>query len=652
MKQDKQAKAYLFLYQLVILVTLLLAAGLRFGEIDTQSFWNDEGNTARLVERTIPLIIEGAAGDVHPPGYYLLLHGWRALAGDTEFALRSYSALCGVLTVALTAAIVQYLMRGHKRKSWTLTLPALWFITLNPLSVYYSQEARMYAQLGLAVGGVLWAAVMFHKTFSLPPGKTTHHQRVIKFILLAATVTLGLYTHYAFVFALFSLSCAYGLFWLINDFKNWQALVAWLGAFVAGGMLFLPWAPVALRASGWHPPDLGTANAWQSMARTLVVGVTLPEHEAVYVLPVLALFGILILIKLARAQFAVWASFAMAFLPMLMIAGFGVYRPAYLKFLIISICPLAVSLSSLIMLWLAGVKNRRWVTAVLICMLFVFTPAQITALQHLYNDPAYARDDYRGIVDFIAAEAQNGDAVLLNAPNQWEVFTYYYRGELPVYTAPYRSTVQDAVSWVENIVKNHNQLFVLYWGDTEADPERVIESALAQRAFKANEMWISSIRLARYGTGITAMTKPNLPPTPTDITGVKVGQVINLIAYDLPENPLLAGEILPVTLVWSAEETPPERYKVFIHLVDDAGTLVAQTDAEPAGGFQLTNLWTAGEEVRDNHGVVLPEGMMPGRYALLIGMYDFSGQRLPITRDGELVGDHVLLDTVIVESRQ
>ncbi|MCU0520357.1 MAG: hypothetical protein MUF84_06680, partial [Anaerolineae bacterium] len=69
-----------------LLLILLLASCLRFYNLGTQSFWNDEGNTARLVERPIRLIIDGAAGDIHPPGYYLLLHGWRAIAGESEYA--------------------------------------------------------------------------------------------------------------------------------------------------------------------------------------------------------------------------------------------------------------------------------------------------------------------------------------------------------------------------------------------------------------------------------------------------------------------------------------------------------------------------------------------------------------------------------------
>ncbi|MCD6345528.1 MAG: hypothetical protein J7M17_08020, partial [Anaerolineae bacterium] len=83
---------------LLVLAALLLGAALRFYRLDAQSLWNDEGNTARLVERSVRLIVEGAAGDIHPPGYYLILTVWRSATGDSEFALRGFSALCGVLT--------------------------------------------------------------------------------------------------------------------------------------------------------------------------------------------------------------------------------------------------------------------------------------------------------------------------------------------------------------------------------------------------------------------------------------------------------------------------------------------------------------------------------------------------------------------------
>src|SRR5260370_24599436 len=85
---------------LIVLAIVLLAAVLRFHEIGQQSLWNDEGNTLRLVERSIPSLLENASHDIHPPGYYLALKVWWSLTGESEFALRAFSALAGVPTRA------------------------------------------------------------------------------------------------------------------------------------------------------------------------------------------------------------------------------------------------------------------------------------------------------------------------------------------------------------------------------------------------------------------------------------------------------------------------------------------------------------------------------------------------------------------------
>src|SRR5512135_1936698 len=80
---------------------LILAALLRFFQLDAQSFWNDEGTSARVAERSLPLITAAAIGDIHPPLYYYALHFWRQLFGPGEFALRSLSAILGVVLVGL-----------------------------------------------------------------------------------------------------------------------------------------------------------------------------------------------------------------------------------------------------------------------------------------------------------------------------------------------------------------------------------------------------------------------------------------------------------------------------------------------------------------------------------------------------------------------
>ncbi len=142
--------------QWLMVAVLLLAFGLRVHNLEVQSFWNDEGNSARLSERSFQLIIEGTASDIHPPLYYLLLNQWRKLVGDSEFGLRSLSLFAGMLTVPLTFVLGRmvggkrpYLNHEKAERGDLLGFLAAGLLAISPSMIYYSQEARMYALLGL-----------------------------------------------------------------------------------------------------------------------------------------------------------------------------------------------------------------------------------------------------------------------------------------------------------------------------------------------------------------------------------------------------------------------------------------------------------------------------------------------------------------------
>ncbi|MGB4870299.1 MAG: hypothetical protein WBP47_09620 [Candidatus Promineifilaceae bacterium] len=104
-----------------------------------------------------------------------------------------------------------------------------------------------------------------------------------------------------------------------------------------------------------------------------------------------------------------------------------------------------------------------------------------------------------------------------------------------------------------------------------------------------------------------------------------------------PPIPLAPSAPLDVTLVWRAEGETPISYRVFVHLIDETGQIIAQSDGEPANWSRPTTGWLPGEVVVDEHRLALPEGVGNGRFALRIGLYDpETGQRLP-TQTGEYV---------------
>ena len=78
-----------------------------------------------------------------PPLYYALAWVWTQLTGTGEFGLRSLSALAGVATVP-----VAYLL-GAELRGRRAGIVAAALVAVNPMLLWYSQEARGYALFAL-----------------------------------------------------------------------------------------------------------------------------------------------------------------------------------------------------------------------------------------------------------------------------------------------------------------------------------------------------------------------------------------------------------------------------------------------------------------------------------------------------------------------
>jgi mannosyltransferase len=122
-----------------------LAALLRFATLGVQSYHHDEVVTASRVLRGSFGHAMDAVGfsESAPPLYYALAWIWTQVTGTGEFGLRSISALAGVATVPVVYLIGTEL-RGRRAG---LTAAAL--VAVNPMLLWYSQEARAYALLAL-----------------------------------------------------------------------------------------------------------------------------------------------------------------------------------------------------------------------------------------------------------------------------------------------------------------------------------------------------------------------------------------------------------------------------------------------------------------------------------------------------------------------
>ncbi|HOU42214.1 MAG TPA: hypothetical protein PK829_13190, partial [Promineifilum sp.] len=90
-----------------------------------------------------------------------------------------------------------------------------------------------------------------------------------------------------------------------------------------------------------------------------------------------------------------------------------------------------------------------------------------------------------------------------------------------------------------------------------------------------------------------------------------------------------APPLFCLPLVWRADGQPEAAYRVFVHLVDAAGHIIAQSDAAPANWTRPTTGWLRGEVILDTHTLTLPEPLPAGPLTLRIGLYDpDTGARL------------------------
>lgn len=113
-----------------------------------QSLWLDEAIQVLAVKNYgwWDLVSQYAIADFHPVFYHLVLKGWTSIFGYSEVSVRLPSVIFGVLTVYFV-----YKLGGKK-----FGLVAGLFMALNPLAVYYSQEARMYSLATLAIAGAAY----------------------------------------------------------------------------------------------------------------------------------------------------------------------------------------------------------------------------------------------------------------------------------------------------------------------------------------------------------------------------------------------------------------------------------------------------------------------------------------------------------------
>ncbi|MBW2274154.1 MAG: glycosyltransferase family 39 protein, partial [Deltaproteobacteria bacterium] len=219
-----------FVVAIFVVAIFLVAFGARLFGIETESIWVDEAFSIAASQGELSQVLETAARDTHPPGYFLGLHLWRGVMPDSDGGIRAYSTLWSLLGLLFLLLLVRDTLGAGP------ALLAGLLMAVNPLDLYFAQEARMYSQaaaLGSASAWLLWRWLGAWRAGQ--PGRAG--LRWAAGYALAATALL--YTHYVTA----TLLLAQGIYALgcLAARRQWRGVATYLGLSLVVALAFLPW---------------------------------------------------------------------------------------------------------------------------------------------------------------------------------------------------------------------------------------------------------------------------------------------------------------------------------------------------------------------------------------------------------------------------
>jgi hypothetical protein len=212
----------------------VVVAGVAGRFLVSGGLWLDEALSVNIAKLPLAQLPAALVQDGSPPLYYLLLHYWMLLFGQSDFAVRALSGVISTVTLPFLWAAGK--RAGGRSTAWA----ALLLGASSPWAIYYATDTRMYSLMALEA--ILWY---------LAVGRALEQPSRRRLVAVGAVTAALMYTHYWDLYLV-----AVGGAWLLV--RAWlehrsgeprtpdrpgaaaKALVAMIG----GGVLWLPWSPV------------------------------------------------------------------------------------------------------------------------------------------------------------------------------------------------------------------------------------------------------------------------------------------------------------------------------------------------------------------------------------------------------------------------
>jgi mannosyltransferase len=478
--------------KLILLSLVLLAFGLRLYHLDYQSLWRDEVDAILFAQRDPSglkalFLTPGHNG----PLYYVVLHCWIRLSGDSEFSVRYLSLVCGVIAVP-----VLYLL-GRRWVGKTGASIAALLCATSPFLVWYGQEGKMYALLFLI-------SILSTHVYLLALERNRAHLWAVYVLLVA----LSLYVHLLAVLIV--------PFHLLLFLVTWPRYrTAWKSWLVICGILALPYLPFARWQIGLLGGPFTTGHQFYALHEIFTILLfSFSLHSAPHRnLLAMALFLFLLLAGLLlHARDRQWGP-RRSVRGMLhsrldsIILGLYLFVPVVGVFLISLGMPIftdryLITVVPAFLLLMAGglvAVGERSKTLAVVCLgLVLLSNVYVLARQ----GHTKIKSDFRTAAGYVQEDGR-GDLIIFLIPHGRPVFDYYYEGEYVWVDAPYTNGGMGAggvAEEMEEATAGHEEVWFIV---TEA--ELWDSSGLVQGWFESQGTPLAKRSLARVDVYLYAL---------------------------------------------------------------------------------------------------------------------------------------------------
>lgn len=628
-------------YWMAALTLILFGAfAFRLWNLGTQSLWHDEAWS--VISSYQPL---HPIDPNYPPFFTVLLGVWNPLAGDSVFALRYFSLLFGVATVAAVALLMRRWFNP------TSALLAAIFVAISPPLWVYSQEIRSYVAMPLLTIILLTLAnVLLHQQVVIP-------RRTWIWILLIETIAL--YTHNLAVPLVAWLNVTVTAVWLLR--RDWRRVLRWLAAQIGVLIVYLPWL-LTQRPTGTllnTPPSVAPSLFWDIWQSYFTGIKALVDADSLFML-LMAIFGVIavllmiVAVRRHRNQQMLLVVSQVVLLPLfeliiILVAHIDFHPRYFLLGVIPTLMLVAVGLTSVASrrdpIANAGklATDRRLPRSIVcggVMLLGLLVTARMVSL--LYSNAGYQHDDFRSVAAEYASRSAN-DAIII--PYGWEPTFDYYQRKMPwkakTISIPLHTDANTIFARLRDETLGVQRVDFLTWFQLPADVRRAYPCLLGTNRIHMEPTLHSGIKTDSYFASGKNLAMPT-PQIFTDSADFGVLQLEEVQSWSGAEGACVVSH-------WKLKQPTTQNWSIAVRALNPLGWEIAKSDDALLTDNQLpTSFWCMGDDVMAFSFLAMPLGtVQQTKYPIRISVYNKeTPQGLDVLQNGGSSGKGATIGTV------